>query len=63
MTKNLDYWNHLRNLPFPENYPTARTAQTLYDEMLFQRACQAVLWSLPAISVYAMKKGSEKVFG
>ena len=31
--------------------------------MLFQRACQIVLWSIPAISVYAMKKGSEAAFG
>jgi hypothetical protein len=26
--------------------------------MLFQRACQVVLWSIPAMSVYAMKKGA-----
>ncbi len=31
--------------------------------MLFQRACQIVLWAMPAMSVYAMKKGSEAVFG
>jgi hypothetical protein len=58
-----EHWNDLRNLPFPENYPTEKTAQRLFDEMLFQRACQIVLWSMPAISVYAMKKGSEAVFG
>jgi hypothetical protein len=56
-------WNELRALPFPENYPTAEASQQLYDEMLFQRACQVVLWSMPAMSVYAMKKGSEAVFG
>ena len=50
-------------MPFPENYPTEEASQRLYDEMLFQRACQLVLWSMPAMSVYAMKKGSEAVFG
>jgi hypothetical protein len=56
-------WDGLRSLPFPENYPTEEASQRLYDEMLFQRACQLVLWSMPAMSVYAMKKGSEAVFG
>jgi hypothetical protein len=56
-------WQKLRDLPFPDNYPTAEASQRLYDEMLFQRACQVVLWSMPAMSVYAMKKGSEAVFG
>jgi len=56
-------WDELRALPFPENYPTEEASQRLYDEMLFQRACQIVLWAMPAMSVYAMKKGSEKVFG
>ena len=56
-------WRSLRELPFPENFPSAEAAKTLIDEMLFQRACQVVLWSLPAMSVYAMKKGSEAAFG
>ncbi len=56
-------WDELRDLPFRENYPTEETAQRLHDEILFQRACQIVLWAMPAMSVYAMKKGSESVFG
>ena len=56
-------WDELRALPFPENYPTAEASQRLYDEMLFQRACQVVIWAMPAMSVYAMKKGSEAAFG
>jgi hypothetical protein len=56
-------WKELSSLPFSENYPTEEASQRLYDEMLFQRACQVVLWSIPAMSIYAMKKGSEKVFG
>ncbi|MFC1921781.1 DUF1254 domain-containing protein [Chloroflexota bacterium] len=57
------HWEELRSLPFPENYPTEDASQQLYDELLFQRACQIVLWSVPAMSVYAMKKGSESFFG
>lgn len=58
-----DYSDKPRALPFPENYPTAEASQRLYDEILFQRACQVFLWAMPAMSVYAMKEGSEKVFG
>jgi hypothetical protein len=56
-------WGELRNLPFPENYPTQEASDRLYDEVLFQRACQVVMWSLPATAIWAMKKGSEKQFG
>jgi hypothetical protein len=53
----------LRSLPFSENRPTAETAQTLRDELLFQRATQTYLWALPLINTLGMKVGSEKVFG
>jgi hypothetical protein len=53
----------LSNLPFAENRPTAETAQTLRDELLFQRATQTYLWALPLINTLGMKVGSEKVFG
>lgn len=33
------------------------------DEIFFQRACKAYLWSIPAINMCGMKKGSEKDFG
>ena len=58
-----DYWRALRSLPFPENYPTKESADRLYDEVLFQRASQVVIWSLPATALWAMKKGSEAQFG
>jgi len=56
-------WDELANLPFPENYPTRYSSQVLLDELTFQRAVQIYLWALPAISMYGMKEGSEKVFG
>jgi len=57
------YWEKLRTLPFPESYPTKETTEQLYDEMLFHRSTQVVLWSLPAMALWAMKQGSEAQFG
>ncbi len=57
------YWKDLRSLPFPENYPAQESADRLYDELLFRRASQVVIWSLPAMALWAMKKGSEAQFG
>lgn len=56
-------FDELANLPFSENRPTKETAQTLRDELLFQRAVQTYLWALPLINTLGMKVGSEKVFG
>jgi hypothetical protein len=56
-------FDELSNLPFAENRPTTETAQTLRDELLFQRATQTYLWALPLINTLGMKFGSEKVFG
>jgi hypothetical protein len=57
------HFDELANLPFSENRPTKETAQTLRDELLFQRATQTYLWALPLINTLGMKTGSEKVFG
>ena len=56
-------FDKLANAPFKENRPTKETAQTLRDELLFQRATQTYLWALPLINTLGMKVGSEKVFG
>jgi hypothetical protein len=53
----------LSSLPFEENRPTKETAQTLRDELLFQRATQTYLWALPLINTLGMQVGSEKTFG
>ncbi|MCW8803349.1 MAG: hypothetical protein OQK57_03035, partial [Ignavibacteriaceae bacterium] len=60
---NVDNWERLANLEFPEAYPTKEAADELYDEMLFQRASQSVIWSMPAMALWYMKKGSEAQFG
>jgi hypothetical protein len=56
-------FDELANATFAENRPTKETAQTLRDELLFQRATQTYLWALPLINTLGMQAGSEKVFG
>jgi len=56
-------FDKLANLPFAEGRPTKETAQTLRDELLFQRATQTYLWALPLINTLGMQVGSEKIFG
>jgi hypothetical protein len=42
---------------FANGFPTDATVQKLYDERDFQRACQAYLWALPAVSFTAWQRG------
>ena len=53
----------LAELPFTENRPTEEIAQTLRDELIFQRATQTYLWAMPLINTLGMKYGSEGIFG
>ena len=48
---------------FSEGYLTPDAQQHLAQEALFQNAVQTYLWALPALNMYGMKEGSEKVFG
>jgi hypothetical protein len=57
------HFDKLANLPFTEGRPTKEAAQTLSDELLFQRATQAYLWAMPLINTLGMQVGSEKTFG
>ncbi|MFZ0132308.1 MAG: hypothetical protein WAK95_07185 [Desulfobacterales bacterium] len=41
-------------------YPTAETAQKLFDALDFQRACQAYLDFMPAMSMYSLLERHEK---
>jgi hypothetical protein len=38
-------------LTFESGYPSPETVAKLYDEMDFQRACQAHIWGIPAVGV------------
>jgi hypothetical protein len=44
-------------------YPTKETAQKLFDALDFQRACQAYLDFMPAMSMYSVLEGQKKGFG
>ena len=48
---------------FANGYPTDATVQKLYDERDFQRACQAYLWALPAVSFTSWQRGFTKGLG
>jgi len=57
------HYDELANLPFPNGYPSKESLAKLKDELVFQRGVQSYIWALPALNMYAMKEGSEKVFG
>ncbi|MFO0844558.1 MAG: DUF1254 domain-containing protein [Gemmataceae bacterium] len=57
------HFDDLAGLKFEEGRPTKEAAQTLRDELLFQRATQTYLWALPLLNTIGMKAGSQKKFG
>jgi hypothetical protein len=63
VTENQEPWSDLMNSEFIESYPTEETTEKLYNEMLFQRASQSVIWSMPAMALWYMKEGSVAQFG
>jgi hypothetical protein len=46
-----------------DGYPTTEVAQKLFDALDFQRACQAYLDFVPAMSMYSLLEGQEKCWG
>ena len=48
---------------FENGYPSEETVTKLYDEMDFQRACQAYLWSLPFVSMASWEMAYKEVSG
>ena len=57
------HYDRLADQPYIESYPLKADIGTLKQELLFERGVQAYLWALPALNMYGMKEGSEKVFG
>ena len=57
------HYDKLAAIPYIKSYPSKEDIGTLKQELLFERASQAYLWALPALNMYGMKEGSEKVFG
>ncbi len=52
----------LGNLELKNGYPTDATAKKIYDDIDFQRACQAYLWALPIMSMVQWQ-GEQHKFG
>jgi hypothetical protein len=49
-------------LTFESGYPSEQSVKKLYDEMDFQRACQAYLWGIPAVGMNEWRKAHFDVF-
>ena len=56
-------YDDLAKIPFKEGYVAKDKEPMLLDELFFERAVQTYLWAMPALNMYGMKEGSEKVFG
>src|SRR5580765_251878 len=46
-----------------DGMPTEASIEKLFDERDFQRACQAYLWSLPAVSFTSWQRGITRQLG
>jgi hypothetical protein len=55
--------SRIGELEFDHGLPTKETVGKLYDEMDFQRACQAYLWALPIVNIAEWQRAHEKDFG
>jgi hypothetical protein len=49
-------------LTLESGYPSPETVQKLYDEMDFQRACQAYIWGIPAVGIEEWGRAHRDVF-
>lgn len=50
-------------LTFESGYPSEESVKKLYDEMDFQRGCQAYLWGIPAVGLNEWRRAHFDVFG
>lgn len=55
--------HYLSNLQFPDNYPTGATVTRLYDEIDFQRACQAYIWATPTVAINELWLANHITYG
>lgn len=49
-------------LEFIKGYPSDETVAKLYNELDFQRACQAYLWGLPMVEMAEWQKAQKDIF-
>ena len=48
---------------FANGYPSKETVHLLFDEMDFQRACQAYIWAIPIVAFAQWQHAHEETFG
>lgn len=53
--KTLD--TRIGELKYEAGYPDGKTVEKIYDEIDFQRACQAYLWGFPLVSAASVRRG------
>ena len=53
----------LGKLELTDGYPTEATAKKLYDDIDFQRACQAYIWALSAVGFHGLYLAHLNTFG
>ena len=53
---NVTLRTRIGELAFQSGYPSADTVTRLYDEIDFQRACQAYLWGIPAVGLNGWRR-------
>jgi hypothetical protein len=53
----------LGKLALKNGYPTEATAEKIYDDIDFQRACQAYLWALPLMAMHQWQSEQRERFG
>ena len=49
-------------LTLESGYPSQKTVAKLYDEMDFQRACQAYIWGIPAVGMAEWRLAHRDIF-
>lgn len=54
--------SRIGTLRYQVGYPTTETVQRLYDELDFQRACQAYIWGIPALGFHQLRKAQRENF-
>ncbi len=50
-------------LTYEVGYPTAGTTERIFDELDFQRACQAYVWAIPAMGFWALRRAMREQLG
>src|SRR5262245_56489770 len=55
--------SRLRDLKLVNGFPTEDTVEKLYDDLDFQRACQAYIWALSYTSMGEWQREQRETFG